>query len=131
MLRIFLVVLRLAWASPYSLLGCCVGGLGLLTGGKVNRAPGVVEFYGGAVQWLLRCTPIGAKAMTLGHTILGRDLESLNRVREHEMIHVKQYERWGIFFGPAYLLASAYMYLRGKHFYFDNPFEVEAYTKAP
>ena len=30
--------------------------------------------------------------------------------------------------GPAYLAASIYMYARGRDYYRDNPFEIEAYT---
>jgi hypothetical protein len=66
--------------------------------------------------------------MTLGHTILGRDRESLEVSREHEHVHVRQYERWGPLFIPAYLGSSAWMWLRGRDAYRDNPFEVEAFA---
>jgi hypothetical protein len=69
-----------------------------------------------------------AAAMTLGHVILGRDAECLASCREHEHVHVRQYERWGAFFIPAYLGASVYCWLRGYDAYFDNPFEREAYA---
>ena len=66
--------------------------------------------------------------MTLGHVVLGRDLMALNFSRAHERIHVRQCERWGPLFLPAYLLASAWLWLRGRDPYLDNPFEREAYA---
>ncbi len=66
--------------------------------------------------------------MTLGHVILGRDAECLDSSRDHEHVHVRQYERWGAFFIPAYLGASVYCWLRGYDAYLDNPFEREAYN---
>lgn len=65
--------------------------------------------------------------MTLGHVILGQDEDALEFVRDHEHVHVRQYERWGLLFVPAYLLASAYLYCRGRDGYRENPFEKEAY----
>ena len=68
--------------------------------------------------------------MTLGHVVIAQDLRSLNFTREHERVHVRQYEHWGPFFIPAYLLASLYARVTGKHPYFDNPFEREAFGRA-
>jgi hypothetical protein len=121
--------LALAWASPYTLFGLAVGTLGLLTGGTAQIRGRTIEFYGGAVKWLILRLPHGqfTLAMTLGHTVLGQTAVSLDLAREHEWVHVRQYERWGIFFGPAYLLASLAIWLRGGRAYRDNPFEREAY----
>jgi len=66
--------------------------------------------------------------MTLGHVILGRTLADLDRTRFHEWIHVRQYERWGPLFLPAYLLASAWLWICGRNCYLENPFEVEAFA---
>jgi hypothetical protein len=41
-------------------------------------------------------------------------------------VHVRQYERWGPLFVPAYLVSSLVLWLRGRDPYWDNPFEVEA-----
>ncbi|MBI1347865.1 hypothetical protein GC163_16435 [bacterium] len=71
---------------------------------------------------------IGISAITLGHVVLGRDLEALQRTRRHERVHVRQYECWGPFFIPTYLWLSGWMWLSGRHPYLDNPFEVEAYA---
>ena len=38
----------------------------------------------------------------------------------------RQAERWGPFFLPAYVLASLAVGLRGRRWYLDNPFEIEA-----
>ncbi len=125
-----LLVLQILWASPNSALGLVCGLLGLATGGRVQCRRGCLEFYGGLVRWILAKTPISAAAMTLGHTILGRDAESLELAREHEHVHVRQYGVWGPFFLPAYLTASLLLWLRGKHPYWDNPFETQAYRQA-
>src|SRR5690606_28647162 len=114
--------------SPNTLLGISLGLLGLMTGGQVRRIAGVLEFHGGAVSWFLKNMTLlegGASAMTLGHTILGRSECDLDLCRAPELIHVRQYERWGPAFLPAYLGCSAYLWLRGKNFYRDNPFERE------
>lgn len=119
------------WASPWTLVGLFVGALGLLTGGGVQVRCGVIEFYGGAVSKLLEWMPIHPIAMTLGHVVLGRIPAGLDVCRPHELVHVRQYERWGPFFIPAYLGCSAYIWLRGGDAYRDNPFEREAYSIAP
>lgn len=67
--------------------------------------------------------------MTLGHVVLGQDEGCLNRSRDHERVHVGQYERWGLLMIPLYLLSSAVARLRGAHPYWDNRFEREAYTQ--
>ena len=121
MVKLILVV----WAGPNSLIGLTVGFVGLLTGGKVQCRRGCLEFYGGIVEkWLERLDVAG---MTLGHTILGQTANGLRIVRTHEHVHVRQYERWGPLFLPAYLGWSAWLWWQGKDYYRLNPFEVEAY----
>jgi hypothetical protein len=119
------------WASPWSCLGLSIGLLGLLTGGGVQRAGRTLEFYGGFNLWFLTHAPLvkNARAVTFGHTILGRTREILADVRQHEFVHVRQYELWGPMFVPAYLYWWAVLWLQGKHPYFDNPFEVEAFRE--
>jgi hypothetical protein len=82
--------------------------------------------------FLRRCTFLrgGASAMTLGHVVIARDRSLLDRTREHERVHVRQYERWGPLFIPAYLTLSLLMRLRGRRAYEDNPFEREAFGEA-
>ena len=67
--------------------------------------------------------------MTLGHVVLGADQPSLDRTRDHERVHVRQAERWGPAFIPAYLLASIIAWMRGLDPYLDNPFEREAFGR--
>ena len=74
--------------------------------------------------------PFGFSAITFGHVILAVDHATLAAVRAHEQVHVRQYERWGIFFFPAYLLSSLVQLARGRRPYLDNYFEREAYGQV-
>jgi hypothetical protein len=116
------------WASPASVIGLIVGAVGLCTGGKAKRIGPTLEFWGGAVAHLLQCRFIHARGMTLGHVILGVSGTTLEDIRLHEWVHVRQYDRWGPLFLPAYLLSSAVLWLAGRDAYWENPFEVEAYA---
>ena len=130
MLKVIVKLICVLWSAPNSLLGLFVGGLGVLTGGRARFRQGCLEFFGGATTFFLSRTPIKASAMTLGHTILGQTSELLDSARDHEHIHVRQYERWGPFFLPAYGLSSLYLRIRGREAYYNNPFEKEAYNKT-
>jgi hypothetical protein len=127
-------LLTYIWAGPTTIIGLCFALLALITGGKLAIHTGVVEASGGAVRLLLRyCTLLqgGASALTLGHVVLAQDQRCMNDSRSHERIHVRQCERWGPIFIPAYLIASAILWCRGKDAYYDNPFEREAYGGEP
>lgn len=126
--------LRYVWTLPTTAVGLLLVPIALLTGGGIQFIDGVLEVYGGLVRWFLRdLVPIqgGASAMTLGHVVLGADRDALQRTREHERVHVRQAERWGLLFIPAYLLAGAWQRLCGREAYRDNPFEREACARAP
>ncbi len=131
-MRRLLTLLGILWASPYSLVGLAIGGVGLCTGGNARICGRVIEFHGGAVTWLVRHLHEGqfVLALTLGHTILGQTGASLDMAREHEMVHVRQFERWGPLMGPAYLLCMLVLWLLGRRPYRDNPFEREAYERS-
>jgi hypothetical protein len=126
-------LLKIIWASPYSLLGIIIGLIGIATGGRGRLRDGAIEFFGGATRQLVRRLPTGVftAGFTLGHVILGQDEDGLQYAGQHERVHVRQFELWGPLMGPAYLLASAWMWCRGRDAYRDNPFEVEAYREAP
>lgn len=126
------VIAKWLWAIPWTACGLLVGCIGLLSGGTVSRSGTVVEFTGGAVRRLLRHMPIvnGASAMTLGHVVLAQTIDDLERTREHELVHVRQYECWGPLFIPAYLLCSLILWMRGRNPYWDNPFEQQAYRQS-
>jgi hypothetical protein len=138
--HIALKTLIYAWAFPTTAVGLLAMTLGALSSEHVGSrtrqrvVDGVLEVHGGLVTWLLtHCTLLegGASAMTLGHVVLGRDELLLELTRDHERVHVRQCERWGPLFLPVYLLASAYVFLRGGRAYRDNPFEREAYDAVP
>jgi hypothetical protein len=116
------------WALPNTVLGLILC-LAAFPRGRVAIVDGVVEAHGPMLRRVLRRLPIvgGASAMTFGHVVLGCDAESLDWARTHEHVHVSQYERWGPLFLPAYLCASAWAALSGRHFYLDNVFEAEAF----
>ena len=121
-------VLRYLWVSPVTLLGLAFAVL-TWRRGHIRIVDGIIEAHGPWLRCLLtRCVPRpgGAAAMTLGHVILGQDQRALDDSRAHEHVHVCQYERWGVLFLPAYLIASALAVLAGGHYYADNIFEREA-----
>lgn len=118
------------WTLPNTLLGLGIGVFGLCLGGQAQRVQGCLEFHGGAIARLLNSIPPGQRfsALTLGHVILGLDADVLVRVRRHEHVHVRQYERWGPFFLPAYAACSLWIWISGGAPYRGNPFEVQAYA---
>jgi hypothetical protein len=124
--------MAIVWAAPYTVMGLCLGLLGLLTGGRARRRGRTIEFYGGAVTWFIRRLPDGqfVLALTLGHTILGQSDAALDIARDHELVHVRQYEHWGPLMGPAYLLCSLVLWLAGYRPHRDNPFERQAYRET-
>ena len=111
------------WASPNTLIGLVLGLLLLPLGARFRRVDGVLEIA--AMRRLPRRRwPFAA--ITFGHVILGTHAQDLERLRAHELVHVRQCERWGPLFLPAYLLAGVWQWVRGRDAYWDNPFEVEA-----
>lgn len=119
---------RYLWALPVTALGLTLVVPTLLSGGRVRVERGAIEVYGGVTRFFLRrCLAVEAAAMCLGHVILGQSRACLDGARDHEHVHVRQCERWGGLFLPAYFLSSYLAWRRGGHFYFDNRFEREAY----
>src|SRR4051812_47990937 len=131
-MRSLRTALGIVWASPYSLVGLLIGIVGLCTGGQARVRGRTIEFHGGAAKWFVSHLPGGqfVLAFTLGHTILGQTDASLAIARAHELVHVRQFERWGPLLGPAYLLCSLVLWLRGRDPYRDNPFEREAFGET-
>lgn len=116
------------WAGPTTLVGLAALVLTLASGGRVRRCEGVLEVHGGLAALVLR--RLGASAMTLGHVVLATDVAAHILSRSHERVHVRQCERWGPLFLPAYGIASLVAWVRGQHYYFDNRFEREAYGRV-
>jgi hypothetical protein len=48
------------WASPYTLAGLLLGGIGLCTGGRARVRGRIIEFYGGGIKWLIQRFPDGS-----------------------------------------------------------------------
>ncbi|MBC8108331.1 MAG: hypothetical protein H7Z14_17225 [Anaerolineae bacterium] len=122
------------WAAPTSAIGLLFLIPPLLRISRVHMriVDGVLELHGGIVSLFLRhgtLLPGGAAAMTLGHVVLGANQLSLDETRDHERVHVRQVERWGPVFIPAYLVASLIAWMRGRDPYMDNPFEIEAFGR--
>jgi hypothetical protein len=128
--RIALRTAAYLWASPNSGLGVLIGLVMLCSGGRARYHAGTAEFSGGAAGRLVERLPARCRfsAITFGHVILAISESQLAGVRGHEHVHVRQYERWGPFFLPAYLLSSAWQLLCGRCMYRDNMFEVAAYA---
>jgi hypothetical protein len=125
--------IRILWAAPWSVWGLAIGGLGLLTGAKVRRTGRILEFWGGVLPLFLKYFPFvaGSPVATFGHVVVGRSTRHLDACRPHQLIHVQQYERWGALFVPVYVGWWVVLLCCGKRPYYDNPFEREAYDKAP
>jgi hypothetical protein len=118
----------LLWAAPCSAVGLLFAGVVLLLGGSARPHAGTLE-----VRWRdddAACGRFARRlpfcAITLGHVIVGVTAEALDRSRAHERVHVRQYERWGLLFFPAYAASSLWQWVRGRRPYWDNVFEVEA-----
>jgi len=124
--------LRYCWVLPVSCIGILLIPFVIFSGGKVSVAAGVIEAEGGILRFVLyrRCTHSTIDALTIGHVIFGQNRESLLLCRNHERVHVRQYERWGPLFPPLYLLSSSAALLRGMDPYRDNRFEQEAFSAS-
>lgn len=119
-----------AWAAPNTALGILLGLVMLVFGGRVRVVAGVAEFHGGKAGRFFASLPrpLCFGAMTLGHVILGTCQQELAALREHEHVHVRQYEQWGMFFLPAYALSSLWEVSHGRSAYRNNFFERQAYA---
>jgi hypothetical protein len=120
------------WTLPTTFVGLLFLPFSIVGGGGIQLVEGVIEIHGGFAGFFLRHLvplPGGASAMALGHVVIARNRETLDKCRTHERVHVRQAERWGPLFIPAYLAAGLMVKLRGKDAYYDNPFEREAYSQ--
>jgi hypothetical protein len=121
---------RYAWASPATVVGLLLSAVALAAGARGRRRDGVLEMCGGRIGNFVRALPRRCRfrAITFGHVVLAVDAEAIDATRTHERVHVRQYERWGPLFFPAYAAWSACAWLRGGDPYRDNPFEREAFA---
>lgn len=117
------------WASPNTAIGLLLGLAMTFVGARVRAVRGVLEIDGGWIGSGLShpASRFPFHAITFGHVILATDAASLDAARDHEHVHVRQYEAWGPFFLPAYLASSAWQLICGRRCYRDNWFERQAY----
>jgi hypothetical protein len=121
-------LVKLIWALPCSLVGLVLALAMVAARAQARVIDGVFEVVlrpaGGALRWLpFRC-------ITFGHVILAIDGAELERLRAHEQVHVRQYERWGLLFFVLYAASSAWQLVRGGRPYWDNHFEVQARQRS-
>lgn len=121
-MKLLLQIVRYVWAAPCTAVGLVPTIVALLTGGSARIQSGVIEVTLSRIE---RASRIPFGAITLGHVILGRNARMLKDLRSHELEHVRQYERWGLFFFLAYPASSLYQLLRGRNPYRFNYFEVQ------
>ena len=123
-----LKVLKLIWAMPNSLIGLALALIPLLAGGRARLSAGALEvtYRDGEAGCGRSVRRLPFRAIVFGHVILAVTREELATISAHERVHVRQYERWGPLFLPAYLLSGAWQWLHGRDAYFDNYFEVQA-----
>jgi len=123
-------ILAYAWAAPCTVVGLILAGVMTASvGTHWQVVNGVIEVCPAPARspgrkGALATCPFAA--ITLGHVVAGISREDLARLRAHEHAHVRQYERWGVFFFLAYPVAGAWQLLRGRRAHRDNPFEIEA-----
>jgi hypothetical protein len=123
-------LIRYVWALPNTLVGLLFVPCALLSPrGGIYVVDGVLEVHGPFIASILRhAVPLrgGARAITFGHIVLGRDRGSLIATRRHERVHVRQCEIWGPAFIPAYLIAALWALTSGTGAYAGNYFERQA-----
>lgn len=119
---------KLIWAAPCSLVGISLAALVLLSGGKARANARTLEvtFRPDQAQCGRVARRLPYRAITLGHVIVAVTARELHALRSHELVHVAQYERWGVAFFFAYAASGLWQWLLGGNAYWDNHFEVQA-----
>ncbi|MFL6648569.1 MAG: hypothetical protein ACJ8J7_10265 [Sulfurifustaceae bacterium] len=119
------------WAFPATAIGLLLVAFACLGGANGRIIDGTIEVGGGRLRrWVALLPPsLRFQAITFGHVVVGLDHETLAACRPHERVHVRQYERWGALFFPLYIGSSVVALLRGRHPYWYNRFERQAYRE--
>ena len=125
-------IARYVWAAPATIVGLGLAALACSFGATVRFRDGVIEVAGGRLAAFARSAPqsIPFLAITFGHVVLGLSHAVLAQERAHEHTHVRQYERWGTLFFLLYLGSSAAQLVMGRHPYWHNRFERQAFSHA-
>ena len=119
---------RYLWAAPCSLVGLVIALIAMLLGAKAHTENGTLQVVGGRLATGISRLPtrLTILAFTNGHVIFAVNQMALDSYRRHELVHVRQYERWGPLFPFLYLGSSLVQVLKGRDPYFANWFEREA-----
>ncbi len=117
------------WAAPCSAAGLAVALVAMLFGARARIRNGTLQVVGGRMlEGISRLpTRLTILAFTNGHVICAASPKVLDAYRRHELVHVRQYERWGPLFPLLYLGSSLVQRLKGRDPYFANCFEREAH----
>jgi hypothetical protein len=124
--------LRYLWAAPATMIGLALGTIAYMLGATVRVKNGVLEVAGGRLARVVSARPHMQHllAITFGHVIIGISHKLLADERAHEHAHVRQYERWGLLLFPLYITSSLVQIVRGRHPYWHNRFELQAFQAA-
>ena len=121
-------IARYTWASPASFVGLALAVPMLLRGASTRIRAGVLEVA--FEKPSARPRRIRFDAITFGHVVLGRSMRALDELQSHELVHVRQYEHWGILLLFAYPVSRLVQALRGKDPYSSNHFEMQARAQS-
>ena len=116
------------WAAPCSVAGLVIAFVAVLLGAKAKVRNGTLQVVGGRLATVISRLPTRLKilAFTNGHVIFAVSRMAMDCYREHELVHVRQYERWGPLFPFLYIGSSLIQKSKGQDPYFANWFEREA-----
>lgn len=116
------------WAAPCSAAGLLISLLAILLGAKAQVRDGTLQVVGGRLAERIARLPtrLSILAFTNGHVIYAVSQTAMDSFRAHELVHVRQYERWGPLFPVLYLGSSLIQKLKGRDPYFSNCFEQAA-----
>ena len=124
----FSTAFKYIWTSPASAIGICATFIASVLGAEIKRVSGVLEVSlaprNAALCKAVDYLPFAA--ITLGHIVIARNAQQQDALRQHERVHVAQYELWGPLFLLAYPLVSLFQWLSGRRPYLDNRFEMAA-----
>lgn len=107
---------------PYTIIGILLGLISMPRYLKLNKNPYFIIIHIKKFWWEFGYMK-NARAMTIGHTIL-LSPKIKEKDLEHEIIHVKQYEKMPIIYPILYYIE---LYKKG---YRNNKYEEEAYRLA-
>ena len=126
------MLLRYLWAAPATTVGLALATIACTLGATACVKQGVLEVAGGRLERAVSLMPHSLRllAITFGHVVIGVSHSLLAEERAHEHAHVRQYERWGLLFFLLYCASSAKQLVRGRHPYWHNRFERQAFQAA-